>query len=94
MRSDHRCASERRRGPAEVPAPKVESDANALASSTKSDLPSQSSAVQSSVKTLKTAVQGLPASPSRQQSVAVAADVNATVTAFDNFKKATNSKCS
>jgi TolA-binding protein len=73
---------------------KVESDANALAKSAKSDFPSESSALQSSVKALKTAVQGLPASPSRQQLVAVAADVKATVAAFDNFKKATDSKCS
>lgn len=73
---------------------KVEGDANALAKSAKSDFPSESSALQSSVKALKTALQGLPASPSRQQLVAVAADVKATIAAFDSFKTATDSKCS
>ena len=73
---------------------KVESDANALAKSAKSDFPSESSAVQSSVKSLKSAVQALPASTSRQLLVTVAANVKATVAAFDNFKTATDSKCS
>lgn len=73
---------------------KVESDANALAKSAKSDFPSESSSVQSSVKSLKSAVQALPASTSRQLLVTVAANVKATVAAFDNFKTATDSKCS
>lgn len=73
---------------------KVESDANALAKSAKSDFPSESSSVQSSVKSLKSAVQALPASTSRQLLVTVAASVKATVAAFDNFKTATDSKCS
>lgn len=73
---------------------KVETDATALASSAKSDFPSQSSAVQSSVSALKTAVAGLPASPTAQQLAPVALDVKNVVTATQGFTSATSSKCS
>ena len=73
---------------------KVETDANALASSAKGDFPSESNAIESSVSTLKSAVDGLPSSPSAQQLAGVAVDVTAVGTAFQNFKKATDSKCS
>ena len=73
---------------------KVETDAKGLASSAKSDFPSESDAIQSSVSALKSAVQGLPASPSPQQLATVAADVKGVATAFQGFKTATDSKCS
>jgi hypothetical protein len=73
---------------------KVESDARALSSSAKSDFPSESNAIQSSVSTLKTALQGLPSSPTPQQLTGVVADVKAVGTAIQNFDEATDSKCS
>lgn len=73
---------------------KVETDAKGLASSVKSDFPSESDAIQSSVSALKSAVQGLSANPSPQQLATVAADVKGVATAFQGFKAATDSKCS
>jgi hypothetical protein len=73
---------------------KVETDATALASSAKSDFPSQSSAVQSSVSALKSAVAGLSASPTAQQLAPVGLDVKNVVTATQDFTNATSSKCS
>jgi hypothetical protein len=71
----------------------VQTDAQKVASSAKSDFPSESSALQSSVSRLKGAVQSLPPSPSRQELAPVAADATAVVMASRNFKNATDSKC-
>lgn len=73
---------------------KIESAAAAVASSAKSDFPSQTSAVTSSVNALKSAVQGLPPSPSGAQVAAVARDASAVVSAVKSFSDATQSKCS
>ena len=73
---------------------KIESNASALTSSAKSDFPSESNAIDSSVSTLKSAVDGLSSSPSAQQLAGVAADIKAVGAAFQNFKTATDSKCS
>jgi hypothetical protein len=72
---------------------KVQADAKKVASSAKSDFPTESSALQSSVSTLKTAVQHLPPSPSRQQLRPVAADAASVVASARRFKQATDSKC-
>jgi len=73
---------------------KVENDAAALVSSAKSDFPSQTSAITSSVNALKSAVQGLPPNPSAAQILAVATDVSAVKNAVKSFSNATQSKCS
>ena len=73
---------------------KVETDASTLVSSAKSDFPSETSAIDSSVSSLKTAIEGLPSSPSPSQLATVATDAKAVVTSFQNFKKASDSKCS
>ena len=72
----------------------VEADARALVSSAKGDFPSETSALETSVDGLKTAVQQLPSSPSPQEVALVAADAKAVVTSFQDFKGASNSKCS
>ena len=72
---------------------KVQADAKKVTSSAKSDFPTESSALQSSVSTLKTAVQHLPPSPSRQQLKPVAADAASVVASARRFKQATDSKC-
>jgi hypothetical protein len=71
---------------------KVQADAKKVATSAKSDFPTESSAL-SSVSTLKTAVQHLPASPSRQQLKPVAVDAASVVASAGRFKQATDSKC-
>jgi hypothetical protein len=72
---------------------KVQADAQKVASSAKSDFPTESSALQSSVSTLKTAVQHVPPSPSGQQLAPVAADVASVIASTRRFKQATDSKC-
>ncbi len=73
---------------------KVESDARKLVDSAKSDFPSQSQALQSSVSKLKSDLEALPSSPTPQQLAAVLPDGQALVKAFRDFKAATDSKCS
>jgi hypothetical protein len=73
---------------------KVESDAQQLAKSAKGDFPSQSSAIQSSVSTLKSDAQRLPNSPSPQEAAVVAGEVAAVGHAVSDFANASKSKCS
>src|SRR5215471_13081350 len=51
----------------------IQSDANKVVSSAKSDFPSQTDAITTSVDTLKTAVQAVPSSPTAKQFAPVAA---------------------
>lgn len=83
-------------GPQQVKAQlsKIESDARALVSSAKSDFPTQTSAIDSSLSTLRSAAQSLPSSPSAKQLATVATDVTQVVTAVQDFVNASNSKCS
>jgi hypothetical protein len=73
---------------------KIEDNALSLASSAKSDFPTESSALQTSITTLKTAVNGLSASATPAQVATTAAAAKSVVSAFNTFKKATDSKCS
>jgi hypothetical protein len=73
---------------------KIESDAAALASSAKSSFPSQTSAITSSVNSLKGAVAGLSSSPSAAQIGTVATDAKNVVDSVQTFMHATSSKCS
>jgi hypothetical protein len=71
----------------------IQSDAKALAGSAKSDFPSQTSAITSSVNTLSSAVKALPANPSTAQIASLAADAAAVVSSVKAFSDATSSKC-
>lgn len=71
----------------------IQDDANALASSAKSDFPSESSAVQSSVNALVDAVDALPSSPSTSQLATIAGNATDVVTSVKRFSDATSSKC-
>ena len=73
---------------------KVESSANDVVSSAKSDFPDETSAMSSSLKSLDTAVSQAGSSPSAATIAALGVDVKDVVTAVDSFTKATNSKCS
>ena len=72
----------------------VQTDATALASSAKSDFPDQTSAITSSVGTLKTAVQALPPSPSAADIATVAQPAASVVSSVNTFMNDSNSKCS
>lgn len=73
---------------------KVESSANDVVSSAKTDFPSQTSAISSSLKALDTAVSQAGSSPSAATIAAIGVDVKNVVTAVQGFTSATNSKCS
>ena len=72
---------------------KIESDANAVVNSAKSDFPSQTSAIKSSVDGLMGAVKALPSSPTASQIGAIAVDVAAVTSSVKSFMDATSSKC-
>jgi hypothetical protein len=71
----------------------IQSSANALVASAKSDFPTETSAVKSSVDQLASAVDALPSSPSTSQVASLAGDASAVVTSVKNFDDATSSKC-
>ena len=71
----------------------IESDAKVAVSAAKQDFPSETSAVESSISTLKTGVEDLPSSPSPQQVLALAPDVQGVVKSVQDFQNATESKC-
>jgi hypothetical protein len=71
----------------------LRTDVDAAASSAKSDFPSQSRAVRSSVSTLSSTIDALPSKPSTSDLVGLAGDVSAVAAAVDDFKAATSSAC-
>jgi outer membrane murein-binding lipoprotein Lpp len=71
----------------------VQSDANAVVSSAKQDFPSQTSALESSVSSLSTAIKQLPSSPTAQQLASLVPRISSTVTAAKNLESATSSAC-
>jgi hypothetical protein len=71
----------------------IQSDANKVVSSAKSDFPSQTDAITTSVDTLQTAVQAVPSSPTAKQFAPVAAAAAGVVSSVKSFMDATNSKC-
>ena len=73
---------------------KIQSDANALVSSAKSDFPNETSAIKSSVDTLATTIKGFPSSPSAADIATVGTQAASAVTAVQNFYSSTSSKCS
>lgn len=72
---------------------KVESDASTLVSSAKSDFPDETSAIESSVNTLKSAVTQLSTDRSVTNLAAVTTDAASVVSSVKKFVDATNSKC-
>ena len=72
----------------------IQSDATSLVNAAKSDFPTQTSAVKSSVDTLASAVKALPSSPSSAQIAAIAADASNVVSSVNSFSNASKSKCS
>jgi hypothetical protein len=72
----------------------IQSDATSLVNSAKSDFPTQTSAVKSSVDALSSAVKALPSSPSAAQIAPIAADSAAVVNSVKSFVDASQSKCS
>ena len=73
---------------------KIQSDATALVNSAKSDFPTETSAISSSLTTLEGTVKALPSSPSATQIATIASQVSAVVTSVTSFTNATKSKCS
>jgi hypothetical protein len=72
----------------------IQSDATALVESAKSDFPSETSAIKSSVDTLATAVKALPSSPSTTQIAAIVNDAAGVASSVKSFSDAASSKCS
>lgn len=73
---------------------KIDNDATKVASSAKSDFPSETSAIKSSVDVLKSTIQALPSSPTAAEIATVAAKGASMVSAVKNFMDASSSKCS
>jgi len=73
---------------------KIETDANALVSSAKSDFPNQTSAIKSSVDAFASALKALPSNPSAGQVATVASDGARVVSSVNSFVDASSSKCS
>jgi|tagenome__1003787_1003787.scaffolds.fasta_scaffold19990560_2 hypothetical protein len=71
----------------------VQSDATKVVDSAKSDFPSQTSAISSSLANLKSALQALPSNPTPAQLAAVATSGKALVTSVNDFMQASGSKC-
>jgi hypothetical protein len=72
---------------------KVQSNANAVVSSAKQDFPTETTALESSVSILSTAINKLPPSPTPQQLVALVPQIRSVVTAAQGLSGATRSAC-
>lgn len=73
---------------------KVQSDATTAINAAKSDFPSETSALKTSIDTLSRTVHGAVSSPSASTIAQIPGQVSAVVTAANNFQSATKSKCS
>lgn len=71
----------------------IETDANTLIDSAKSDFPSETSTLKTTIDQMKTAVDGLGSSPSASQLTALVLDASAVVNAVKSFSSATKSAC-
>lgn len=72
---------------------KVQNDAKTLVSSAKSDFPSETSALQTSITSLSDAIKQLGSSPSVKQVAGLVPDVQSVSSAVKGFTDATSSKC-
>jgi hypothetical protein len=73
---------------------KIQSDANALINSAKSDFPNETSAIRSSLQSLESSVKTVASSPSASNIAAVASSASSFVNSVTSFTSATKSKCS
>ena len=73
---------------------KIESEATALVHSAKSDFPSQTEALKSSIDKLTAAVKALPPSPSARDVASLAGEVAGVVSSASSFADASKDKCS
>jgi hypothetical protein len=73
---------------------KIQTNATTLVNSAKSDFPSETSAITSSVDALKSAVTRLASDRSATNALAVTTDAANVVKSVKSFTDATNSKCS
>ena len=73
---------------------KVQDDAKAVVSSAKSDFPTETSALQSSLNALATSAKQLASNPSAANVAQLVSQVSAVSTAAKNLASATSSKCS
>jgi hypothetical protein len=71
----------------------IQSNANALVASARSDFPSETSAIKTSIDTLSGDLRGLSSSPSAAQVASLAGDASNVVSAVSAFVDATRSKC-
>src|SRR5512142_3273736 len=71
----------------------IQSDANALVASAKSDFPTQTNAIRTSIDTLAGAIRALPSNPTPAQIASLATDASSVVSAVRGFADATKSKC-
>ena len=74
-------------------ASKVETSATAAVNAAKTDFPTETGRIESSVSTLKTAVDQLPRSPSASQIATLALDIRSVVSAVNGFVSQTKKKC-
>ena len=73
----------------------VESNAEAVVNSAKGDFPNETSAISSSLNTLKNSAQSLASSPAQPGLIAqIPGQVTAVVNSITSFSDATKSKCS
>ena len=72
----------------------IQSDATTLVNSAKSDFPTETSAITSSVDALKNSLAALPSSPSAAQIATVTRDAASVASSVKSFVDASNSKCS
>jgi hypothetical protein len=77
----------------ESQAQKVDTAATALVNSAKSDFPSQTSAISSSVKALKSSIAALHSSPSAATIATAAQNASNMKNSVNSFTNATSSKC-
>lgn len=71
----------------------IQSNATALVASARSDFPSETSAIRTSVDALQSDVRAISSSPSPSQIASLATDASSAVSAVKSFTDATSSKC-
>ena len=72
----------------------IQTDATTLVNSAKSDFPTETGAITSSVSALKNSVTALPSNPSAAQIATATKDAASVVSSVKSFVDASNSKCS
>lgn len=72
----------------------IQSHATSLVSAAKGDFPTQTSAIETSVDMLQSAIKALPSSPPASQIAAIALDAGNVVNSVKSFGDTSKSKCS